>query len=90
MTIEEKDGIYRSMVALLKPVCAFLRVLVVSVCSVAIPLQSAAMQAASSFIVEPIGLTAESLPKPINWTALFGNDHRVELEIGMGKGTFLT
>jgi tRNA (guanine-N7-)-methyltransferase len=48
------------------------------------------MQAASSFMVEPIGLNTDTLSKPIDWTALFGNDHPVELEIGMGKGTFLT
>ena len=48
------------------------------------------MQAASSFVVEPIGLVAEALPKPIDWTSLYANDHPVELEIGMGKGTFLT
>jgi tRNA (guanine-N7-)-methyltransferase len=48
------------------------------------------MQAASSFIVEPIGLSADALPKPIDWSVLYGNNHAVELEIGMGKGTFLT
>jgi len=48
------------------------------------------MQAISSFIIEPVGLVAETLPKPLNWQTLFGNDHPVELEIGMGKGTFLT
>jgi tRNA (guanine-N7-)-methyltransferase len=48
------------------------------------------MQAVSSFIVEPIGLHADTLPKPLDWPALFGNDHPIELEIGMGKGTFLT
>lgn len=40
-------------------------------------------------IVEPIGLNPDALPKPIVWRELFGNDHLVELEIGMGKGTFL-
>jgi tRNA (guanine-N7-)-methyltransferase len=48
------------------------------------------MCAASSFVVEPIGLVAEALAKPIDWNVLFGNDHPVEMEIGMGKGTFLT
>jgi tRNA (guanine-N7-)-methyltransferase len=48
------------------------------------------MQASGSFIVEPIGLDVETLPKPLDWQNLFGNDHPVELEIGMGKGTFLT
>ena len=48
------------------------------------------MQAKHEFIVEPIGLDVEKLPRPLNWTGLFGNDHPVELEIGIGKGTFLT
>ena len=48
------------------------------------------MQAIASFIIEPIGLVAENLPKPIVWKDLYGNDNPVELEIGMGKGTFLT
>ena len=26
---------------------------------------------------------------PLNWTAFFGNDHPVEIEVGMGKGLFL-
>lgn len=48
------------------------------------------MQVKRELIVEPIGLDAEKLPKPLNWTEVFGNDRPVELEIGMGKGTFLT
>ena len=48
------------------------------------------MQSNHELIVEPIGLDPEKLPKPLNWAELFGNDHPVELEIGMGKGTFLT
>src|SRR5947209_19652819 len=48
------------------------------------------MQAAASFIVEPIGLDVEKISRPLNWRELFGNDHPVELEIGIGKGTFLT
>lgn len=48
------------------------------------------MQLNRDITVEPIGLYQESLPKPIDWRELFGNDHPVELEIGMGKGTFLT
>ncbi len=28
-------------------------------------------------------------PVPVDWHALFGNDHPVELEIGFGKGLFL-
>src|SRR5947207_14511185 len=48
------------------------------------------MKTAHELIVEPIGLEADALPKPFDWGVLFGNDHPVELEIGMGKGTFLT
>ena len=48
------------------------------------------MQTNRELVVEPIGLNVETLPKPIGWAALFGNDHPVEMEIGMGKGTFLT
>lgn len=47
------------------------------------------MQSTRNFIIEPIGLDADSLPRPISWPAMFGNDHPVELEIGSGKGTFL-
>jgi tRNA (guanine-N7-)-methyltransferase len=41
-------------------------------------------------IVEPIGLTAEELLKPTTGLLLFGNEHPLELEIGAGKGTFMT
>jgi tRNA (guanine-N7-)-methyltransferase len=47
------------------------------------------MQSHRELIVDGIGTTVETLPKPIVWADLFGNDHPVELEIGMGKGTFL-
>jgi tRNA (guanine-N7-)-methyltransferase len=47
------------------------------------------MQTHRELIVEPIGLDVEKLPKPLNWAEVYGNDHPVELEIGMGKGTFL-
>jgi tRNA (guanine-N7-)-methyltransferase len=47
------------------------------------------MQSTRQLIVEPIGLDVDSLPRPIAWEQLFGNAHPVELEIGMGKGTFL-
>ena len=50
----------------------------------------ALMQTNRELIVEPIGLEVDSLPKPLNFALLFGNDHPVELEIGMGKGTFIT
>ena len=48
------------------------------------------MQSTRELIVEPVGLDVDTLAKPIDWQNLFGNDHLVELEIGMGKGTFLT
>ena len=48
------------------------------------------MQTNHELIIEPNGLDVETLPKPLDWAALFGNDHPVELEIGSGKGTFLT
>jgi len=48
------------------------------------------MQTNHDMIVEPIGLDVETLPRPIDWEAMFGNDHPVEMEIGMGKGTFIT
>jgi tRNA (guanine-N7-)-methyltransferase len=48
------------------------------------------MQSSKDLIVEPIGVEVETLPRPISWGGLFGNDNPVELEIGIGKGTFLT
>lgn len=48
------------------------------------------MQTRNEMIVEPIGLEPEAIPKPVDWAQLFGNDHPVEMEIGMGKGTFIT
>jgi tRNA (guanine-N7-)-methyltransferase len=48
------------------------------------------MQTNREMIVEPIGLDVETLPRPISWRELYGNDNPVEIEIGMGKGTFLT
>ena len=48
------------------------------------------MQVKRELIVEPVGLELESLPKPIVWAELFGNDKPVEMEIGCGKGTFIT
>jgi tRNA (guanine-N7-)-methyltransferase len=48
------------------------------------------MQSSKDLIVEPIGVEVETLPRPISWRELFGNDHPVEVEIGIGKGTFLT
>lgn len=48
------------------------------------------MQASSSFVVEPVGLNPDTLPRPLNFAELYGNTNPVELEIGSGKGTFLT
>ena len=48
------------------------------------------MQTSRDLIVEPVGLDVETLARPIDWAALFGNANPVELEIGMGKGTFLS
>jgi len=48
------------------------------------------MQASRELIVDGIGLDVETLPRPLDWREVFGNDHPVELEIGAGKGTFLT
>jgi tRNA (guanine-N7-)-methyltransferase len=48
------------------------------------------MQSHRELIVEPVGLDVETLPRPLDWAQLFGNDRPVELEIGTGKGTFLT
>jgi tRNA (guanine-N7-)-methyltransferase len=48
------------------------------------------MQTKHALKVEPIGLDVETLARPMNFAELFGNDHPVEMEIGMGKGTFIT
>lgn len=48
------------------------------------------MQSKHELIVEPVGLDVETLARPIDWRQMFGNDHPVEIEIGMGKGTFIT
>src|SRR5579862_2965733 len=47
------------------------------------------MQSNRELNVDGVGVTIESLAKPIVWKELFGNDHPVEMEIGIGKGTFL-
>lgn len=47
------------------------------------------MQTSHDLVVEPVGLDVEGLPKPLDWAQLYGNANPVELEIGMGKGTFL-
>jgi tRNA (guanine-N7-)-methyltransferase len=48
------------------------------------------MQSQRDLIVEPVGLEQTAVPKPIDFATLYGNSNPVELEIGMGKGTFLT
>jgi tRNA (guanine-N7-)-methyltransferase len=48
------------------------------------------MQSLSAFVIEPVGLDVEKLPRPLRWADVYGNDNPVELEIGTGKGTFLT
>jgi tRNA (guanine-N7-)-methyltransferase len=48
------------------------------------------MQTKNELIPEPIGLDVDQLPRPLDWATLFGNANPVEIEIGMGKGTFLT
>ena len=39
--------------------------------------------------LEPYLLSLPDPPAPIDWPALFGNNHPVELEVGFGKGLFL-
>ena len=48
------------------------------------------MQSNRELNIEGVGLDVDSLPRPLDWRQVFGNDHPVELEIGTGKGTFLT
>ncbi len=48
------------------------------------------MQTNHELIVEPVGLDVDTLPRPLVWSEVFGNGNPVELEIGSGKGTFLT
>lgn len=48
------------------------------------------MQTNRTLIVEPVAVYEETLAKPVDFAALFGNDHPVEMEIGCGKGTFIT
>lgn len=47
------------------------------------------MQQHRELIVEPVGLDVDTLPRPIHFAELYGNANPVEMEIGMGKGTFL-
>jgi tRNA (guanine-N7-)-methyltransferase len=47
------------------------------------------MQPHRTLNVEGVGLDVETLPRPLNFAELYGNIHPVEMEIGMGKATFL-
>jgi tRNA (guanine-N7-)-methyltransferase len=47
------------------------------------------MQSVSNFLVQGNWIDVETASKPLDFRALFGNDNPVELEIGIGKGTFL-
>jgi tRNA (guanine-N7-)-methyltransferase len=47
------------------------------------------MQTNHPLVVEPVGLDVETLPRPLEWPPVFGNSNAVEMEIGIGKGTFL-
>lgn len=48
------------------------------------------MQSNQPLDVTGVGLDVETLAKPVSWGEMFGNSNPVELEIGMGKGTFIT
>src|SRR5579859_832614 len=48
------------------------------------------MKVGHDLVVEPIGLEVEGLGRPVDWARVFGNGNPVEMEIGMGKGTFIT
>ena len=48
------------------------------------------MQLKRDLIIEPVAAYEETLPKPIDFADLYGNDNPVEMEIGCGKGTFIT
>jgi len=48
------------------------------------------MQTKNQLIPEPVGLDVDQLPRPLDWQQLCGNANPGEIEIGMGKGTFIT
>ncbi|MGF1633626.1 MAG: tRNA (guanosine(46)-N7)-methyltransferase TrmB [Phycisphaerae bacterium] len=48
------------------------------------------MQTRRELLPEHFLLDTEALPRPIGFAELFGNANPVELEIGSGKGTFIT
>ncbi len=39
--------------------------------------------------LRPFFLTLDDLQAPLDWRALFGNDHPVEIDVGSGRGMFL-
>ena len=39
--------------------------------------------------LRPYFLTLGDLDGPIDWTAFFGNEHAVEIDVGSGRGLFL-
>jgi tRNA (guanine-N7-)-methyltransferase len=49
-----------------------------------------AMQLNRELVVEPVGLDVDTLARPLDFRQVFGNQNPVEMEIGTGKGTFLT
>jgi len=48
------------------------------------------MRKRKNLVVEPIGVRLESLPRPLDTGRLFGNANPLEMEIGVGKGAFIT
>ena len=49
----------------------------------------ASLRVSHQTAVDPFGLEVRNLPKPIAGRFLFGNEHPLEVEIGVGKGAFL-
>lgn len=48
------------------------------------------MNTSRPLIIEPIALDPDALERPIDVAKMFGNDNPLEIEIGSGKGTFIT
>jgi tRNA (guanine-N7-)-methyltransferase len=48
------------------------------------------MNTNNPLIIEPIAIDTETIQRPINLAEMFGNSNPVEIEIGCGKGTFIT
>lgn len=47
------------------------------------------MQHSPPVDLRPWFLTLDDLDGPLDWRAFFGNDHRVEIDVGSGRGLFL-